>query len=156
MTQIRLYTPTDEAAVINLWHICNLLRPWNNPRQDIARKLHEDASLFFVAAQDARAVGSRTVNSCIVGSCMAGYDGHRGWIYYLAVHPEYQKQGIAKRLMDHAEEALQRQGCPKVELMVRSTNVQVVDFYEAIGYTQEPVTVLSKRLTDDEEYDIPA
>ena len=145
MTQIRLYTPTDELAVINLWHTCKLLRPWNNPWQDIARKLTEDASLFFIAEQASR----------VIGSCMAGYDGHRGWIYYLAVHPEYQKQGIAKRLMDYAEDALRAQGCPKVELMVRSTNVPVVEFYEAIGYAQEPVTVLSKRLTDDEEYDIP-
>lgn len=144
MITLRLYALTDEAEVINLWRVCNLLRPWNNPWQDIARKLAEDPSLFFVAEQNGR----------VIGSCLAGYDGHRGWIYYLAVHPDCRGNGLATKLMQHAEIALQDQGCPKVELMVRSTNVAVLDFYSRIGYEQEPVVVLSKRLLDDEAYQL--
>ena len=143
MNQIRTFQPEDETAVIALWRACGLTRPWNNPHLDIQRKLAEDPSLFFVVEEESR----------IIGSCMAGYDGHRGWIYYLAVHPEAQKRGLATQLMRHAEEKLIAQGCPKLELMVRDTNAEVIDFYNKIGYQQDPVVVLTRRLIEDAPYE---
>ncbi len=148
MNKIRTFQSTDEAAVIALWQTCGLTRPWNNPHLDIQRKIQEDPTLFFV-------VESTEVAGEIIASCMAGYDGHRGWIYYLAVHPNFQRRGIAAQLMQHAEEKLLTQGCPKVELMVREGNAQVIDFYAKIGYHQDPVVVLSRRLTEDQPYEFP-
>ena len=81
------------------------------------------------------------------------YEGHRGWIYYLAVHPQFQRRGVAAQLMQRAETGLAAIGCPKVELMIRSTNLPVVEFYETIGYVQEPVVVMSKRLIEDVPYE---
>ncbi len=140
MMNIRTYQPTDEKALITLWDICNLTVSWNDPRKDIKRKIDDNPDLFFVG----------DIGNKIIASCMAGYDGHRGWIYYLAVHPEYQKKGIAKLIITFAEDELKSIGCPKINLMVRDTNVNVIDFYKTIGYTNDPVCVLSKRLEDDE------
>jgi ribosomal protein S18 acetylase RimI-like enzyme len=83
---------------------------------------------------------------------MAGYDGHRGWIYYLAVKPEFQKQGIASKLIREAESRLLKIGCPKINLMVRKSNEDVISFYRRIGYKDDPVVVLSKKLYQDEPY----
>ncbi len=140
MIRIRLYKLPDEPAVIALWRKCGLVVPWNDPKKDIARKLAENPDQLFVAEAGGE----------IVGSCMSGYDGHRGWIYYLAVAPEHRRRGLATRLMRHAEEDLRRVGCPKIDLMVRDTNAEVIAFYRAIGYGQDPVVVLSRRLEDDE------
>ena len=140
--KIRQYRGDDEAAVIALWQGCGLIVPWNDPRADIRRKLDDSAELFFVGQQGAR----------LVASCMAGYDGHRGWIYYLAVEAAERRRGYARQMMDHVEERLAALGCPKLELMVRNTNVDVSAFYRAIGYGEEPVVVLSKRLLQDEAH----
>ena len=86
----------------------------------------------------------------IVASCMAGYDGHRGWIYFLAVKPTYQKRGFAKSILQYSEEALLKIGCPKIELMVRNTNEKVISFYEKVGYINDPIVVLGKRLINDD------
>ena len=83
---------------------------------------------------------------------MAGYDGHRGWINYLAVAPELQRQGVAGQLMSAAEETLAAQGCPKINLQVRETNIDVIAFYQTLGYTQDPVISMGKRLSHDPEY----
>ena len=136
---IRTYEARDEAAVVALWQECGLVVPWNDPRKDIARKLAENPEQLFVAES----------NGAIVGTCMAGYDGHRGWIYYLAVKPAARRRGEATRLMRHAEEELRRSGCPKIDLMVRETNAEVIEFYRRIGYGRDPVVVLSRRLEDD-------
>ena len=137
---IRTYRSADENALVALWHECGLVVAWNDPKRDIERKLAENPEQLFVAERDGR----------LVGSCMSGYDGHRGWVYYLAVAPDHQRQGVATRLMRHAEEELRRLGCPKIDLMVRDSNHQVIEFYREIGYRRDPVVVLSRRLVDDE------
>ncbi|MBN2075762.1 MAG: GNAT family acetyltransferase [Dehalococcoidales bacterium] len=137
---IRQYLPEDEETVINLWKICNLTKPWNNPEQDINRKLENSPELFLVG----------TINGIIVASVMAGYDGHRGWIYYLAVDPEHRKQGLGRQMMTAAEEKLLEIGCPKIDLMVRKNNMDVITFYEKIGYGHDEVITMSRRLIEDE------
>ena len=138
--KIRKFHPADAPAVINLWQRCNLVVPWNDPQKDIDRKLADSPNLFFVGENDER----------LLVSCMAGYDGHRGWIYYLAVNPDYRRQGLATQIMQHAEAVLKARGCPKIDLMVRDTNQPAVDFYQRIGYKKDLVCVLSKRLINDE------
>jgi ribosomal protein S18 acetylase RimI-like enzyme len=101
------------------------------------------AGVFFVAARDSEPVAT----------CMAGYDGHRGWIYYLAVAPGLQRQGIATNLVGMSEAELVRLGCPKIDLMVRNTNQAVIEFYRALDYGDDPVVVLSKRLIEDPPHD---
>jgi ribosomal protein S18 acetylase RimI-like enzyme len=137
--EIRPYKPEDKQAVINLWFACNLIVPANNPTRDIERKLKVTPGLFLVAILDGK----------IVGTCMAGYEGHRGWINYLAVAPDYRRQGIATRLMEVAEMKLKELGCPKINLQVRTTNTEVIQFYERIGYTVDQVLGMGKRLEHD-------
>src|SRR5438445_7602067 len=107
--QIRPYLAADEAAIIDLWQACGLTRPWNDPKKDIARKLTEQPELFLVGEVDGRPVAS----------AMVGFDGHRGWVYYLAVHPDHQRRDHGRRLMAHAEQLLIERGCPKINLLVR-------------------------------------
>ena len=139
---IRQYSPADREAVINLWKTCNLTKSWNNPEQDINRKLKDSPELFLVG----------TINDINFSSVMAGYDGHRGWIYYLAVVPEYRKQGLGRWIMAAAEEKLLDIGCPKIDLMVRKNNPDVITFYEKIGYGHDEVVTMSKRLIEDGPY----
>src|SRR6185437_678847 len=129
MIQIRPFQPPDEPAVIDLWRRCNLLHPTNDPHKDIARKRGIQPELFLVA----------TENNTIIATVMAGYEGHRGWINYLAVAPENRLQGIGRELMTHAEGALRTLGCPKINLQVRITNEEVLAFYRAIGFTTDDV-----------------
>ena len=138
--KIRNFYPADAPDVIDLWQRCDLVVPWNDPQRDIERKLADSPDLFFVGDIEDR----------LIASCMAGYDGHRGWIYYLAIDPDYRRQGLAAQIMQHAEAALKVRGCPKIDLMVRDTNQPVIDFYHRIGYKIDPVLVLSKRLIDDD------
>lgn len=139
MMTIRTYQPENETDVITLWQECGLTVPWNDPKKDIQRKLDENPDLFFVGF----------IKDMLMASCLAGYDGHRGWIYYLAVQPAFQRRGHAKQLVRRVEQALAAVGCPKVNLMVRQTNTAVLDFYRTIGYGDDPVLVLSRRLEDD-------
>jgi ribosomal protein S18 acetylase RimI-like enzyme len=140
---IRTFRSADESDVINLWRQCGLIVPWNNPETDIQRKLSTSPDLFYVGVLDDE----------LIASCMAGYDGHRGWIYFLAVKSAYQRKGFASMLIDHAESELIKLGCPKVELMVRKTNKNIISFYQSADYDIDPVMVLSKRLTEDEPHD---
>jgi ribosomal protein S18 acetylase RimI-like enzyme len=137
---IRPFVETDEASVIALWRACALTRPWNDPHKDIARKLAVQRDLFLVGTQDGR----------IVASVMAGYEGHRGWINYLAVSPDARGRGHGRELMQHAERLLLERGCPKVNLLVRSTNTGVVEFYRRLGYAVDEAIALGKRLIPDE------
>lgn len=137
--KIRTYQTKDEEKLIFLWNLCHLTVPWNDPKKDINRKMDENPDLFFVGE----------IEEQLIASCMAGYDGHRGWIYYLAVHPEYRNKGWARKIVMFAEGRLKSIGCPKVNLMVRDTNTAVIDFYKNIGYADDPVCVLSKRLEND-------
>jgi ribosomal protein S18 acetylase RimI-like enzyme len=138
--KIRTYQPKDENQLIDLWIECDLVVPWNDPKKDIQRKSLDSPQLFFVGELDGE----------IVASCMAGYDGHRGWIYYLAVKSKYQKQGFAASILLHSENALLKIGCPKIDLMVRKTNSEIISFYQKVGYKDDPVVVLSKRLQNDD------
>ena len=139
---IRTFKKEDEQQIIKLWQECNLTTAWNNPKRDIERKIQDSPEFFFVGEIDNK----------IVASCMAGYDGHRGWIYYLAVKPDLQRQKLASEIMGHAEAALTHMGCPKIDLMVRKSNSGVISFYHKIGYNDDPVVVLSKRLQEDEPH----
>jgi ribosomal protein S18 acetylase RimI-like enzyme len=136
---LRTYQNTDEEAVIALWHACGLVVPQNNPKRDIVRKLRVNPELFLVGDLDGK----------IIATCMAGYEGHRGWINYLAVAPEHQRKGFAREIMQHAESLLREAGCPKINLQVRSTNAAVIAFYEQIGFQIDAVTSLGKRLVSD-------
>ncbi|MBC8108871.1 MAG: GNAT family acetyltransferase [Anaerolineae bacterium] len=136
---IRPFQPADEDAVIELWRRCDLVRPQNDPRKDIARKLAVQPEMFLLAVSD----------GAIVGSVMCGYDGHRGWINYLAVDPKQRSRGIGRELMKAAERVLLAAGCPKVNLQVRATNQAVIDFYRAIGFSVDEVTSMGKRLQQD-------
>jgi ribosomal protein S18 acetylase RimI-like enzyme len=138
---VRPFQADDEKAVVSLWQQCGLTRPWNDPHKDIARKLCVQADLFLVALLDGR----------IVGSVMAGYDGHRGWINYLAVAPEHHGKGWGRRLMTEAECRLLALGCPKINLQVRSSNKAVIEFYRRIGYVQDDVVSFGKRIIADED-----
>lgn len=137
--KIRSFLQQDEDAVIRLWNECGLVRPWNDPKKDIARKLTTQPELFLVVEKEDR----------VVGSAMIGYEGHRGWVYYLAVDPSCQGQGIGQALMREAEHLLIERGCPKIQLLVRSNNVQVLDFYAKLGYETGDVLMLGKRLIPD-------
>jgi ribosomal protein S18 acetylase RimI-like enzyme len=140
MIEIRPYEPRDEMAVVQLWSDCGLIVPWNNPHRDIHRKLKVQPEMFLVGCSGGQ----------IIATVMAGYDGHRGWINYLAVHPNYQRSGIGKRMMDEAEIRLRAAGCPKINLQVRSTNADAIAFYKKIGYKVDDVVSFGKRLESDE------
>jgi len=138
---IRTYSSTDEAQVIELWQECNLTRPWNNPRGDIKRKLTDSPGLFLVGVIENR----------IVATAMAGYDGHRGWVNYLAVSPIYQRRGLGRALMEAVEERLASAGCPKINLQIRTDNAAALKFYEKLGYKTDPVVSMGKRLVEEQE-----
>jgi ribosomal protein S18 acetylase RimI-like enzyme len=137
--QIRPFTRSDTDAVIALWHEVGLTRPWNDPAADIERKLTTQPELFLVAEEP----------GVVIGTAMVGYDGHRGWVHYLAVSPEQQGGGLGRVLMEEAERLLIELGCPKINLMVRTGNGRVIGFYEALGYGTDEVALLSKRLIPD-------
>lgn len=133
---IRPFLPADETAVVALWHRCNLVRPPNDPHTDIALKRLAQPDLLLVAVDGAT----------VIGTVMVGYDGHRGWINYLAVAPDHQRLGIGRALVAEAERQLAALGCPKVNLQVRTTNRAVVGFYQALGYAVDDVISMGKRL----------
>ena len=137
---IRPFKLEDKHSVVELWKICRLTRPWNNPEKDIERKLNVQSEMFLVLE----------IPGSIIGSVMAAYDGHRGVINYLAVHPGYQKKGYGKILMTHVEQKLLNKGCPKINLLVRSDNLNVKRFYKGLHYDeQDDVKVFGKRLIPD-------
>lgn len=142
--EIRPYRSSDEAAVVALWVKCGLTRPWNDPRRDICRKLAVRPDLFLVG----------TIAEEIVATVMAGYEGHRGWINYLAVAPGQQRQGLGRRIMEAAETLLKQAGCPKINLQVRTSNQGVIEFYKSLGYLTDDVVSLGKRLENDDSRDI--
>ena len=137
---IRSYKIQDENAVIALWDLCELTRSWNNPRLDIARKLNVQSEWFLVGE----------IDHSIIATAMFGYDGHRGWINYLAVSPNHQKKGYAKMLMEYGENLLISVGCPKLNLQIRDSNIDARHFYESIGYKQDQVISYGKRLIKDD------
>ncbi|MBF4614205.1 GNAT family acetyltransferase [Curtobacterium sp. VKM Ac-1376] len=142
--RIRPFRTDDTDAVVALWESCGLVRPWNDPRRDIARKLTVQPELFLVAEQ-----GTDDRGAGIVAAGMAGFDGHRGWVNYLAVRPELQGSGLGRTLMAEFERLLTDLGCPKVNLQVRAGNEQVLGFYASLGYADDQTVSLGKRLIPD-------
>ena len=137
--ELRPYASSDETAVIALWRRCELTRPWNDPRKDIQRKLTTQPGLFLVGELKGR----------IIATIMAGYDGHRGWVNYLAVAPEHRTRGYGRLLMQQIEERLTAMGCPKLNVQVRASNKEVLAFYRKIGYAADEAVSLGKRLIPD-------
>ncbi|MVW72967.1 MULTISPECIES: GNAT family acetyltransferase [unclassified Bordetella] len=136
---IQSFRPSDEADVVGLWRACGLTRPWNDPAKDVARKLTVQPDLFLVGEAE----------GAIVATLMGGYDGHRGWVNYLAVAPAFQRRGYATAMMREIESRLLAMGCPKINLLVRSDNLAVQSFYESLGFGQDAVISMGKRLIPD-------
>ena len=136
---IRPYLESDLDDVIALWELCDLTRPWNNPEIDIFRKLAQRDQLFLLAVKDDQ----------LIATVMGGYDGHRGWVNYLAVHPHFQRNGVATALIQQLEKCLIALGCPKLQLLIRQDNIDVQNFYEQLGYEEIEVICLGKRLITD-------
>lgn len=137
--QIRPFQLSDEDGVVALWYQCNLVRPTNDPHKDIRRKLQVRPDLFLVGILDGR----------IVASVMAGYEGHRGWLNYVAVAPGHQRTGIGQAIMAEAERLLRAEGCPKINLQVRTSNEGALEFYRQVGYAVDEVVSMGKRLEHD-------
>ncbi|HEU5224154.1 MAG TPA: GNAT family acetyltransferase [Candidatus Lumbricidophila sp.] len=138
--QIRQFTVADTEHVGALWAAAGLTKPWNDPRKDIARKLAVQPELFVVAVDE---------SGTIIGTAMAGYDGHRGWLYYLATAPDARGAGVGRTLVEHVEQALLKLGCPKLNLQVRTSNPHPLGFYDRLGYSLDETTSLGKRLITD-------
>lgn len=136
---IRVFESHDHAAVVALWEACDLTRPWNDPMRDIERKLAVGDDLLLVGV----------IDGLVVATVMAGYEGHRGWVNYLAVDPDRRREGLARALMVEAEGRLHALGCPKVNLQVRTSNPEAIAFYERIGYQVDDAVSLGKRLEGD-------
>ena len=137
--QIRPYQASDLAQVLALWRACNLTIAVNDPRKDIERKLAVSPELFLLGEFEGR----------VVASVMAGYEGHRGWINYLAVAPSYRRKSYGRLMMAAAEQLLDELECPKINLQVRSANAAVVAFYASLGYVTDDVESMGKRLRID-------
>ena len=136
---IRPFKEGDEEALVLLWNMCKLTVPWNNPYKDIARKLKVQAELFLVGYLEDK----------LIASVMAGYDGHRGWINYFAVHPDFQARGYGKQLLTNVENGLRALGCPKINLQIREENDKVFSYYQKLGFVKEKRINMGKRLEDD-------
>ena len=134
--QVRPFRLEDEAAVVSLWRNCDLVRPWNDPRKDIYRKLRVRPDLFLVGV----------LGGQIVATTMAGYEGHRGWLNYVAVAPEHQRLGLGRAIVTEAERLLRKAGCPKINLQVRTANDRAIEFYRRLGYAVDEVVSMGKRL----------
>ncbi len=138
--EIRNFVRDDIEATVELWRRSELLNPNNDPRRDIDRKLADSPWGFFVMVDKDE----------IIGSIMIGYDGHRGWVNYLACHPDHRRKGVATTLMDRAHEALLERGCPKINLQVRAGNASATKFYESLGYSEDHVRSYGLRLGVDD------
>ncbi len=137
--QIEVFAEHYRQALIALWTECGLVVPQNDPNKDIDRKLQVGADLLLLGVLDGE----------VVASVMGGYEGHRGWINYLAVKPSHQRKGYGQAMMAAVETRLREKGCPKINLQVRSTNTAVIAFYDALGYGNDNVVGLGKRLESD-------
>ena len=129
----------DASRVIALWRRCGLTRPWNDPEQDFRRAVEAPASAILLLEAP----------EVLAAAVMVGFDGHRGWVYYLAVDPEQRRQGIGRQMMAAAEDWLRVCGAPKIQLMVREDNADAIGFYEALGLERQEVVTLGRFLKDD-------
>lgn len=137
--KIRIVTQDDQNQLIALWNSCGLVRPWNDPEKDIARKRHVQPELFIVG----------TIDGKLMASAMGGYDGHRGNIYYLAVSPEHQGNGFGPKMVKWLAARFEAMGCPKINVMIRAENSAVSAFYDRLGFVRETTLLCSQRLISD-------
>jgi ribosomal protein S18 acetylase RimI-like enzyme len=137
--KVRLFTPKDKKGLIDLWKACGLVNKKNDPAKDIQRKLASKSGWILIGEEKNR----------VIASVMVGYEGHRGWLNYLAVDPSRQKEGLGRKIVSHAEAKLKRVGCPKINLQIRKDNGEVIAFYREIGYVEDDVFSFGKRLIDD-------
>ena len=140
MEPINPATAQDRDAVVALWRACGLTRPWNDPDADFALASTTPGATILVARDGA----------VIAGSVTAGFDGHRGWVYYLVVAPERRRAGLGRALMAAAEDFLRERGAPKIQLMVRGDNAAAISFYEALGLVRQDVVTLGRFLEGGE------
>ena len=134
MSAIRQAAPGDRDAVVALWRVCGLTRPWNDPDADFDLALASAGSTVLICGDP------------VTASIMTGFDGHRGWVYYLAVDPAQRRSGLGRALMQAAEAWLAERGAPKIQLMVRADNAEAMSFYAALGLESQSVVVLGRRL----------
>jgi len=159
--RIRAFALADTEALVALWEACGLTRPWNDPRRDIERRRALNDGLFLVGepgpGDDGHDAGGHDDENPspheaagLVASAMGGYDGHRGWVYYVAVHPAHRGHGHGRRLMGELERRLLARGCPKINLQVRTGNDDVLAFYARLGFSVDATVSLGKRLIADD------
>jgi ribosomal protein S18 acetylase RimI-like enzyme len=141
--KLRPFNSSDVAGVISLWLQCNLIRPANNPEKDIQRKLRVDPELFLVGVW----------NDQVIATVMIGYEGHRGWLNYVAVAPSHRRKGFGRILIEEAERLLAERNCPKVNLQVLPNNAGAIEFYRRLGYVIDNAVSMGRRLEFD-EFDI--
>ena len=141
---IRQYHADDQQEVIDLWTQCGLNALQNNPNSDIQRKLKVKSEWFLVGELEGK----------VIATCMVGYEGHRGWINYLAVATRHRHQGFATQIMQEAERILRDAECPKINLQIRTSNTGVIEFYKTIGYDFDDVVSIGKRLEYDRPYEV--
>lgn len=141
MTAFREIEDRDVELVVRLWQDCGLTRPWNDPYKDISFAREGVHSTILVREKDGE----------IIASIMAGHDGHRGMLYYVAVHPSHQRRGLGKQAVHAAEAWLGKQGVWKVNLLVRTENEAVKDFYAALGYEVNPVLCMARRIVEPDQ-----
>ena len=140
MKNIRVYRERDREQVLALWQECDLINPKNDPQKDLDRKKGFGEELFLVIEEREK----------IIGTVMGGYDGHRGIINYLGVHPSFRGQGLGKMLLQAVEQKLKDLGCPQVNLLVWSNNSEVLKFYKETQYSEaNDIVLLRKRLISD-------
>lgn len=133
---ICMATVDDAAAVIALWERAGLTRPWNDAEADFRLSVEGNSSAILLL----------NVQSDLAATVMVGFDGHRGWVYYLGVDPDHRRKGLGRELMAAAEHWLAERDAPKIQFMVRDGNDQALDFYRALGYESQPVVTLGRRL----------
>lgn len=126
----------DIPDVVALWKRCELTRPWNEPQADIARARGNTNSEVLVGLD----------GNTIVATVMVGHDGHRGWVYYVAVDPDHHNKGYGRAIMASAEDWLRDRGIEKLQLLVRADNTRVQAFYETLDYDQQERVVYAKWL----------
>ena len=134
----RSFATTDRDPLLKLWRACDLTRPWNDPEDDIRQCLANASSALLIAERD----------RCLCGSVMLGCDGHRGWVYYLAVDPDCRHQGVGRALMAQAEIWMRERDVPKIQAMIRSDNLAVRGFYGRLDYRDGDVQLVQKWLKD--------
>ena len=136
--EVQPFESAQLQQIVDLWQRCELTRPWNDPVHDIHFCQQSQDSELLVLIRDGK----------VIGSVMVGHDGHRGWVYYLAVSPVFQRSGYGAFLLESAEQWLRENNVPKLNVMIRDGNKKAISFYRRLGFTQDEVVVMSKRYFD--------